>query len=125
IQRVSRRRRGVGQIRHIRCATLSATVAALIAIFCTAPAQALDPHRALTQAYLRKWQFQQGLPQPTIFKVLQSSDGYIWLGTQSGLYRFDGIQFTDAPAAGDVSLKNLWIQDLCEDRSHNLWIATS
>ena len=89
------------------------------------PAWALDPHRALTQAYLRKWQFQQGLPQPTIFKIQQTSNGYIWLGTQSGLYRFDGIQFTAALEAGDASLNNLWIQDLCEDRNHNLWIATN
>ncbi len=88
-------------------------------------AWALDPHRALTQALLRKWQFQQGLPQPTINKILQTADGYIWLGTPSGLYRFDGIRFTAAPEEGKASLADLWIQDLCEDRGHGLWIATN
>ena len=94
-------------------------------VFAPIPARALDPHRALTQALLRKWQFQQGLPQPTIHKILQTSDGYIWLGTPAGLYRFDGIRFAAAPEEGDLSLKNVWVQDLCEDRSHGLWIATN
>ncbi len=115
----------IGLPRGIKRTTLSAALAVLMSLLNSAPAVALDPHRALTQAYLRKWQFQQGLPQPTIFKVLQTADGYIWLGTQSGLYRFDGLQFKDAPAIGYVSFKNFWIQDVCEDRSHNLWIATS
>lgn len=97
----------------------------ILLVFHPGPAWALDPHRALTQALLRKWQYQQGLPQPTIFRILQTSDGYIWLGTTSGLYRFDGIRFTAASEEGDPPLKNLWIQDLCEDRDHALWIATN
>lgn len=99
---------------------------AVLALVVTAgPAWALDPHRALTQALLRKWQFQQGLPQPTIFKIQQTSDGYLWLGTPAGLYRFDGIRFSAAPEVGNSSLKSLWIQDLCEDRNHGLWIAAN
>ncbi len=100
------------------------TLAGLLLLFLSNPTWALDPHRALSQALLRKWQFQQGLPQATIFAIRQTSDRWIWLGTHSGLFRFDGVRFVAAPDAGGVSLKNLWIEDLSEDRDHNLWIAT-
>src|SRR5262245_38450547 len=49
------------------------------------PAHALNPDRSLTQALHRIWQMQQGLPQAAIFKILQTSDGFLWLGTQAGL----------------------------------------
>lgn len=104
-------------------ALLPLTALAIMIVF--GRAWALDPHRALTQAFLRKWQLQQGLPQPTIFKILQTADGYLWLGTRSGLFRFDGMRFVAARVSSGPALDNLWIQDLCEDREHNLWIATN
>jgi signal transduction histidine kinase/ligand-binding sensor domain-containing protein len=110
-----------------RCLTWIRLAAFTALAFCLSarPARAVDPHRALTQALLRKWQFQNGLPQPTILKILQTSDRYLWLGTPSGLFRFDGMRFSDAPGAGRISLKTLWVTDLCEDHAHNLWIATN
>lgn len=115
---------GGGRTATCRSAILTALLAVVLIPFISSPTWGIDPHRALTQAFLRKWQFQQGLPQATIFVIRQTSDRRIWLGTHSGLYRFDGIRFVAAPDAGGISLKNLWIEDLCEDRSHNLWIAT-
>lgn len=93
-------------------------------LFLPRPALALDPERPLTQALLRIWQVQQGLPRAAIFSIRQTSDGYLWLGTQAGLYRFDGVRFVAVQGGKGRSLSNLWIQDLCEDREHNLWIAT-
>ncbi len=100
--------------------------AILILTLCFLPqtARALDPNRPLTQALLRIWQVQQGLPRAAILSIHQTHDGYLWLGTQVGLYRFDGVRFVSVQGAPDRSLANLWIQDLCEDQSHNLWIAT-
>src|SRR5690349_16120470 len=103
----------------------AAGVAALLLLALPESARALDPQRALTQAFLRKWQFPQGLPQATIFTIRQTSDRYLWLGTESGLYRFDGIRFSAAPGGAAVALQNLWITDLCEDRDHDLWVATN
>lgn len=85
---------------------------------------AIDSQRALTQALLRKWQIQQGLPQPTITIVAQSSDGTLWLGTQAGLYHFDGVRFDSALVIDGDPLDGIWVNDLCEDKSGNLWIAT-
>jgi signal transduction histidine kinase/ligand-binding sensor domain-containing protein len=87
-------------------------------------ARALEPTRRLTQALHRIWQVQQGLPDPTIYCLRQFSDGYLWMGTQTGLVRFDGVRFSSIDHAGEVSLSNLWIRDIAEDRKHELWLAT-
>lgn len=87
-------------------------------------AAALDPTRALTQTYHRVWQLQQGLPQAAIYRIRQTSDGYIWLATQTGLVRFDGMRFTSIDEIRGVSLHGVWVRDLLEDQQHNFWIAT-
>ncbi|QDT53762.1 Sensor protein VraS [Caulifigura coniformis] len=93
-------------------------------LIATQPALALDSQRTLTQALLRKWQIQQGLPQPTITVIIQGADGGLWLGTQAGLYQFDGIRFDPALVVEGESLADIWINDLCEDSQGRLWIAT-
>ncbi len=89
-------------------------------------ASALDSSRRLTQASHRIWQAQQGLPQATIDRVIQSGDGYLWLGTQTGLVRFDGVRFVPIDAVNGSKPQGVWVRDLAEDpASHDLWIATN
>jgi ligand-binding sensor domain-containing protein/signal transduction histidine kinase len=107
------------------CAIWRRAVLAILAI--TALSQsvfALDPSRALTQTIHRIWQTQQGLPQGTIYCVYQTQDRYLWLGTKTGLVRFDGVQFTVVRDLSGVSLENVWVRQLCEDDDHAMWIAT-
>ncbi len=40
------------------------------------------------------WQTEEGLPHNTVTALTQTRDGYLWLGTQGGLVRFDGVRFT-------------------------------
>jgi signal transduction histidine kinase/ligand-binding sensor domain-containing protein len=88
-------------------------------------ATALDPQRPLSQALLRIWQAQQGLPRAAILSIRQSRDGYLWLGTQAGLYRFDGVRFVAVSTSMASPSANVWIKDLAEDReSHQLWLAS-
>ncbi len=85
----------------------------------------LDPGKSLTQYLHRIQQIQQGLPQATIYSILQSHDGYLWLGTQRGLVRFDGVRFTSFDGGDGISLENSWVRSLFEDEQHNLWIGTN
>lgn len=60
-------------------------------------ALALDPARSLFQFNCRTWTHKNGLPMDKINAVTQSKDGNLWLGTDQGLARFDGIKFTVVP----------------------------
>jgi len=55
---------------------------------------ALDPSRSLFEYNIQTWNRQNGLPFNRISAIAQTSDGYIWVGTQNGLGRFDGVEFT-------------------------------
>src|SRR5690606_22338225 len=56
-------------------------------------APALDPSKALTQYQFDRWTEDDGLPQLSVSTILQTRDGFLWLGTQEGLARFDGLTF--------------------------------
>src|SRR5262249_45446579 len=97
---------------------------ATIVLAGAARVDALDARRALTQYVHRIWQAPQGLPQASIYAIAQTADGRLWLGTQKGLVTFDGVRFTTIALQSGVSLADVWVTSLHEDRSHALWIGT-
>jgi signal transduction histidine kinase/ligand-binding sensor domain-containing protein/CheY-like chemotaxis protein len=90
----------------------------------TAPAVALDPHKALTQYVHKAWQTDQGLPQNSVQAVLQTRDGYLWFGTQEGLVRFDGEHFEIFDRSNTKALTHNDVTALFEDRLGTLWVGT-
>ena len=70
---------------------------------------------------------ENGLSQKSIRTIFQDSDGIIWMGTQEGLNRYDGIKFTHFRySKSDItSLSSDVIRDILEDSNRNLWVATS
>ncbi len=84
----------------------------------------LDPAKQISQYTLDTWGLEQGLPQNSIHAMLQDKTGYLWLGTQEGLVRFDGDRFTVYDSVHVKGLDSNYINGLCEDRHGNLWIAT-
>ncbi|MDB6133233.1 MAG: Protein of unknown function (DUF1553)/Protein of unknown function (DUF1549)/Planctomycete [Verrucomicrobiales bacterium] len=93
--------------------------------FAAAPAPVAPPgnDRPAARDYLlRIWQTADGLPSNTVTSLLQTGDGWLWVGTTNGLARFDGRRFT---AFGeDQGLRNLNITCLFEDREGTLWAGT-
>src|SRR5271169_2743704 len=89
-----------------------------------AAALALDPHKDLRQYGHRSWQTDSGLPQNTVHAIFQTRDGYIWLATEGGLVRFDGVQFVVYDKQAPAHLPSATINGLFEDSSGNLWIGT-
>lgn len=95
-----------------------------VALFATGPkAGALDPHKSVAQYAHEVWTVKDGLPEADILAILQTSDGYVWVGTEEGLARFDGAHFIvfDRKTAG---LPDNRIQALAETPDGSLWIGT-
>jgi ligand-binding sensor domain-containing protein len=69
----------------------------------------------------------QGLSQETVTAIFQDSQGYMWFGTQEGLNRYDGYQFSVYSHEDRIkqSLSNDWIMSIAETSDHKLWIGTS
>ncbi|MFH1177654.1 MAG: two-component regulator propeller domain-containing protein [Acidobacteriota bacterium] len=106
--------------RRVRAA-LGWLAAALVA---AGQARALNPARRIDQYGLDVWQIEQGLPQNSVRAVLQTRDGYLWLGTYEGLVRFDGVSFTVFNTRTTPALRNNGVLALHEDASGGLWITT-
>jgi ligand-binding sensor domain-containing protein/signal transduction histidine kinase len=73
---------------------------------------------------VNSWSSRQGLPGSAVICLVQSRDGYLWLGTQYGLVRFDGIHFTVFDEENTPGLDNDRIVFLFEDNETNLWVGT-
>ncbi|MEO8191790.1 MAG: two-component regulator propeller domain-containing protein [Acidobacteriota bacterium] len=103
-----------------------ARIAVVLGVFAgPRSAAALEPSSALAHYGYDVWDSDSGLPQNSVTAIVQTRDGYLWLGTQEGLVRFDGVHFAvfdtrNTPALGDDFVQALW-----QTRSGDLWIATS
>lgn len=71
------------------------------------------------------WRGDRGLPHDTVHAVVQTRDGYLWLGTEQGLARFDGVRFTAYTVVNTPELGSSRIRCLLEDRAGALWIGTA
>ena len=96
---------------------------ALGALASSAPATALDPAKQLSQFGYRAWTQQQGLPQDSVRVIAQARDGALWLGTDEGLARFDGTDFTVFRQSSD-GLSGSFITALVAARDGSVWVGT-
>jgi len=65
----------------------------------------------------------QGWQPSTVTAILQSHDGYLWLGTYNGLMRYDGVRFTLFDSGNTAALKNSRVTSLFEDTRGAIWIG--
>ena len=81
-------------------------------------AHALEPGKAFHDYASDTWSLEQGLPQITVLSINQDSRGYIWIGTQDGLARFDGVAFKSY-------IPGNWVTALVNGPDGTLWIGTN
>ncbi len=98
---------------------------ALLLLTHTAPLPGLGLGKPLGEYGQQAWQSDSGLPQNTVHAIAQTGDGYLWIGTEAGLVRFDGVEFTVFAAANTPALPSDWISCLKEDATGSLWIGTT
>ncbi|HUA64296.1 MAG TPA: two-component regulator propeller domain-containing protein [Alphaproteobacteria bacterium] len=70
------------------------------------------------------WRVADGLPSDSVTAIIQTRDSFMWIGTDAGLVRFDGVKFSQLPLAAVTTNTVFHITALCEDSNGNLWIGT-
>jgi signal transduction histidine kinase/CheY-like chemotaxis protein/ligand-binding sensor domain-containing protein len=104
---------------------LSACALVFVGLLCAVgPAQALDPHKQITQYIHESWTSKNGLPENDVHSITQTPDGYLWFSTENGLVRFDGVQFTVLDRSNTPAMTDDYIYLLAVDREKNLWMNT-
>src|SRR5688572_14958120 len=74
-------------------ASLFRTALLIATLLAASGASALDPARAFRDYELQRWGVEHGLPQITVLAIAQDARGFLWVGTQGGIARFDGVRF--------------------------------
>src|SRR5580704_7075105 len=101
-----------------------AVVALSLAHLCPS-ALALDPSLDVSQYAHTVWQVREGFTQGYIRSIAQTPDGYIWLGTGFGLFRFDGVRVEHwQPPLNGEQLPSNFVVHLYVARDGTLWIGT-
>jgi ligand-binding sensor domain-containing protein/signal transduction histidine kinase len=102
---------------HVRC-----LMAALAALCFANAAAALDPNRVMSDYVRDRWGVEQGFPGGPVYAIAQTADGYLWIGAEKGLVRFDGLSFRLFSRADSSALPPGPILDLLTDAEGGLWI---
>src|SRR5205807_3212648 len=82
-----------------------------------------EARAASSDWFYRPWQSDDGLPNNTVFGLAQTADGYLWIGTASGLARFDGIHFEDFSPTNFVAPPNRGTMVMLRGRDGGLRLA--
>ncbi len=85
---------------------------------------ALDPHTPMDKYIHHFWTTRDGLPQNTVHAITQDNQGFIWLGTDGGLVRFDGTRFKIFNQDNTPALLSNSITSLVVSQNGTMWIGT-
>jgi ligand-binding sensor domain-containing protein/serine phosphatase RsbU (regulator of sigma subunit) len=73
------------------------------------------------QYFFKQYTVSEGLAQSTVFKVIQDRNDLYWIGTQAGVSRFDGTEFSNYSSIDGLAENG--VRAICEDRSGNIWFG--
>ena len=85
-------------------------------------ARALDPNRTISQYIRDQWRIEQGFPGGGVNAITEGADGYLWIGAEKGLVRFDGLNFVLFGQANSSQLLSGSVLGLNADSKGELWI---
>jgi ligand-binding sensor domain-containing protein/signal transduction histidine kinase len=107
-------------VTHLKLKYILTVCFLLVAAPCTAVAAQKETIR------FQHFGVEQGLPGSSVSVILLDSHGYLWIGTENGLCRYDGYDFQvyRNDPEDETSLTDNWVRALFEDRYGDLWIGT-
>src|SRR6266404_3848124 len=108
----------------LRIVQLSILLAVML-LACSACVFALDPSLDVNQYGHTSWKVRDGFTRGAIFSIAQTPDGYLWLGTEFGLFRFDGVRAVPWQPSADQHLPSDYLRRWLVTRGGTLWIGTA
>jgi ligand-binding sensor domain-containing protein len=96
----------------------------LLSFFAVSSARALDPNNHISQYGHTTWRIQDGVFNGTPHTIAQTADGYVWIGTEGGLVRFDGVRFVPWTEPQGKHLPSPDVYSLLGSRDGSLWIGS-
>jgi signal transduction histidine kinase/ligand-binding sensor domain-containing protein len=87
-----------------------------------ADVRALDPDRLPSQYVREQWTTETRFPGGAVNGIAQTADGYLWIGTDKGLLRFDGFNFRPVSLTSIAIASNVSILQLLTDAGGKLWV---
>ncbi len=103
---------------------LDAITILLAVLLLSSSLKALQPTNRVTQYAHTAWSLQEGHLPNTPFALCQAEDGALWIGTESGIFRFDGVEFVPWKAPQGQRLPDEYVNALAPARGGGLWIGT-
>ena len=122
------RERGLGAERKATVPGFATYLRVLLCltIFSSGSLSALDPSKRISQYSRSSWQITEGLPQETVRAIAQTEDGFLWVGTEAGLVKFDGARMQVFNRRSDPDIfRNSHIYALETAPDGTLWIGTN
>lgn len=99
-------------------------LASILALVTSSTLFALDPQKTIAQYGQTVWLRQNGLPANAVNTAVQSKEGYIYIGTSTGLFGFDGVNFRRIGVDPGEEKSRQTISALCSASDSSLWIGT-
>ena len=110
-------------LRSVRCRAAARLLGAvLLSLWLLPGALALDPNRTVSQYVRQRWTIENGFPKGPVYSIAQTPDGYLWVGTEAGLIRFDGSEFKPMDLSVSEQVGTGPVRGLIEDGHGDLWI---
>jgi PAS domain S-box-containing protein len=102
---------------------IRSTLVGIVLLFLSSDAPALDPNRLPSQYVREEWTAGNRFTGGAVNAIAQTADGYLWIGTEKGLIRFDGFSFTPVSFTSPTTASNVPILQLLTDADGGkLWI---
>src|SRR5712675_2397155 len=97
-------------------------IAAVVVAYFVTSANGLSSHKAMSEYIRDQWSAEQGFPGGPVYAIAQTPDGYLWIGTEKGLVRFDGLRFQLFEHSSSSEFPSGPIVGLVVDAEGTLWV---
>jgi signal transduction histidine kinase/ligand-binding sensor domain-containing protein len=83
----------------------------------------LGEEQSSSKWFYRAWQTEDGLPDNSVSAIAQSTEGYLWIGTNGGVIRFNGEEFVQLPLRNITDLPSRQVHAMTLDHAGQVWMG--